>query len=330
MGQLPQGGGAHRVQQPVRKPFGYDPNQVFPLEPAGPLIFRCGLYLRKIAVHLRQLQVLAVPLHQSLEVNIHGVKLRLLPGGGLLRLDPAAGLPPLVLGEDLVVRVDAEQHPADLQLGLGEHPEVLHLQLRHCRLEIDIPQREHPAAAEQNQDDPSQLHPEAQSQPAQIVPPPHGAVGKQPIPEHGRKHHRHRHHQNGEPVQQDLAHRHIAERPRHHHHLGQGKDGQKGLKEVIVHRLCTHPKGNQGGAQDQQPPSQTILHPPAQGPQQHGDGDGEEEGEHCPCEGQPVEAVQLQKQLLIVNDAQEKQRRSRQPPPAAPKQPALRLSTQSM
>ena len=235
-----------------------------------------------------------------------------------------------MLGKDLVVRVDAEQHPTDLQLGLGEHPEVLYLQLRHRSLEIDIPQREHPAAAEQHQDDPGQLHPEAQGQPAQAAPPPHGAARKQPLPEGGRQHYRDYHHQDGEPVQEDLSHRHIAEGPRHHHHFRQGKDGQKGLEKVIIYRLRAHPKGNQGGTQDQQPPSQAVLHPSAQGPQQHGDGDGEEEGEHRPREGQALEAVQLQKQLLVVNDAQEKQRRSRQPPPAAPKQPALRLSTQSM
>ena len=62
MGQLPQGGGPLRVQHLAGKGLCHDPDEVFSLETAGPLIFRRGLYLGEVVVHVHQLRHVRVPL----------------------------------------------------------------------------------------------------------------------------------------------------------------------------------------------------------------------------------------------------------------------------
>ena len=87
---------------------------------------------------------------------------------------------------------------------------------------------------------------------------------------------------------------------------------------MVIDHLGAHPEGGQPGAQGQQQPARPGGGPAAQQPQQQGHGQGEEEGEDHPLHRQGVEAVHLQKKLLIINDPQQKQGGEGQPPPARP------------
>ena len=91
----------------------------------------------KIGVHLEQVLVCLLR-YQPVEIDVQDVIVRgeILRGLHLYRL---TGRPVeverLPLPEALVLRGDPEEHSAQLQLVLGQHPKVLHLQFRHRRLE---------------------------------------------------------------------------------------------------------------------------------------------------------------------------------------------------
>ena len=84
---------------------------------------------------------------------------------------------------------------------------------------------------------------------------------------------------------------------------------------MVVDDLRPHPKGNEGGTRHQQHPSPPCGDGAAQQPQQNGHGQGEQQGKYHSREAQAPEAVQLHKQLFIIDHRQEKQRRSGQPFP---------------
>ena len=66
-----------------------------------------------------------------------------------------------------VIGLNAEKEAAHIQLGLGEHTEVLHLQIRRGSLNINIPQGEHSAAAQHHHTHRRELNRGGQRRPAQ-------------------------------------------------------------------------------------------------------------------------------------------------------------------
>ena len=318
VGQLPQGGGALWIQSGGGEALRHDPDQVLPLKIPRPLVFRRGLPLGEPLVGQEQVLVGLVP-GQGVEVDVHGVDPRLAPGlkgagvrGQVVRVHRVGQ------GGVLVVRVDAEEHPADLQLGLGDHAEVLHLQLGDGGLGVDVPQGEHPAPAQHDDAHGDQLGQDGQQHPPQgpgvgqgLLP--HDAPAQEDGQHDGQGHQDHH-----EPVEEHLARRRVAEGLGHHEHLGDGEQAEEGLEQPVVDGLGAHPEGQQDGGQHQEEPPPPGGDPPAQQPQQQGQGEGKEEGEQRPHRGQGLEAGQLQHDLLIVDDQQEEERGSRQPPPPPP------------
>ena len=312
MGQLPQGGSTLGIHSQGGKSFCHHPDQIFSCKAARPFIFRRRFHFGEVLVHVGKHRIVLVPLQQGVKVDLHHMQSGLL----LLLQLVGCGSAHRKLGQDLVIRIDPKEHPPDLQLGLGNHTEVLYLQLRRGRLEVDIPQRQVPPAAQQHQEDPHHLYQRTHAKPAQPVTPGQRLTAHDPVPEHQGQHHRHHHHQNGKPVHQDLAHRHIAEGSGHHGHFGDGKDGQKGFEQMVVDDLRAHPQGEQGGTYHYQPPSPPLLHAAAQQSQQHRHRNGEQQGKKCPGRGQAMKAEELHKQLFIINNGQEKGRGHKKPPPA--------------
>lgn len=93
------------------------------------------------------------------------------------------------------------------------------------------------------------------------------------------------HHHHREPVDQHLSQGHVPEGPGHHGHLGQGEDGEEGLEQPVVDRLGPQPQGEDHRADHQQPLPPAGGDPSAQQPQQHGGGQGEEQGKPHAREG---------------------------------------------
>ena len=187
---------------------------------------------------------------------------------------------------------DTEEHPFQLQLGLSEHPEILHLQLWSGGPVIDVPQREHPAAAQQHQAHGGQLNRRGHGRPAE-TPATAGVktVRDQPGPVDPGQYRGRGHHGDGEPAGQHIAHRRLSKGLRHHGHFGQGEDGQKGLEHVVIHQLRTNPQGDQGGAYRQQGPAPAGGEAAAQQSQQHRHRQGKQKGEERALWRQGVEAV---------------------------------------
>ena len=298
VGQLPQGGGALGVHGQGGKALRHNPDQIFSLKVTGPQILRSGRPLREPLMGAFQPLVLLVG-DQGLEVDGKGVEAR----DGLRRGAGTVGDCWLQVGGRLVgsrlragvggVGLNAEEDPAQLQLGLGEHAEILHLQLGGGGAVVDVPQGEHPAAAQQHKAHGEQLDGGGHSRHPDALPLGQRIIRDQPLPEPQSQQGGHHHCQNGEPVGQHVAHRHLAEGLGHHGHLCQGEDGEKGLEQVVVDHLGAHPDRHQPGAQRQQHPPEPDRGSAAQQAQQYGDGRGEQKGKYRALHRKGVEAVQL-------------------------------------
>ena len=214
-------------------------------------------------------------------------------GRGLVRLG--------LCGEVGGVRLDAKENPLQLQLGLGHHTEVLHLQLRGGGVVVDVPQREHTAAAQQHQAHGGKLDGGGHGRPAQASAPA-GAVWDQSGPEAPGQHRGGRHHGDGKPVGQHIAHRHLPEGLGHHGHFGQREKGEKRLEHVVIHQLGADPKGDQGGADGQQDAPPAGRDSAAQQAQQHRHGQRKQKGKDRALHREGPEAVELEKEFLIIDD----------------------------
>ena len=115
--------------------------------------------------------------------------------GPVQRADPLGPVPHI-----RVVRGDAAHQAADLQGGLGQHAEVLHLQLRRGSAVIHIAQRQVPPAAQIDHAHHRQLHQNGRHGPPDAQPSRVGLVPDDPLPPHSGEDHRQCHHQDGEPV----------------------------------------------------------------------------------------------------------------------------------
>ena len=200
VGQLPQCGRPLGVHSQGGKALGHDPHQVLPLEIARPLVFLRGLPLGKPLVGLQQGLVRLLG-DELVKVEVHDV----IFGGGipglLLRGRPVQGADPLgPVPHVRVVRGDAPHQAADLQGGLGEHAEVLHLQLRRGGAVIHIAQGQIAPAAQIDHAHHRQLHQNGRHGPPDAQPSRVGLVPDDTLPPHSGEDHRQCHHQDGEPV----------------------------------------------------------------------------------------------------------------------------------
>src|SRR5699024_6992724 len=137
----------------------------------------------------------------------------------------------------ILVRGDAEQHAPDLQLGLGQHSKILHLQLRRGGVVIEIAQGEHSAAAQQDNPHGEQLNRGRSGRPPEPQTTALRLSGNQSVPQQEGEHNGDGHHNHGEPVQQNLGGHRVPEGLGHHGHFGQGENGHKGFKQPVVDGL---------------------------------------------------------------------------------------------
>ena len=191
------------------------------------------------------------------------------------------------------VRLDAEEYPRDLQLSLCEHAKVLHLQFRGGGAVVNIPKRQHPASTQQHQPHRHQLDSGGQGRPAETLIPASVCAGDQSVSKQIGQNRGNDHHQNGKPVGQHFTHCHIAKGSSHHGHLGQGKDGEKCLKQMVVDHLGPHPKRHQPSKHRQQDSAPARRQSSAQQAQQQRHRRCEQKGEDHALHCQHVEAVYL-------------------------------------